>query len=129
MNGTIKVYSMKGSGATFGITLPMVNPERSVNILSLEAEKVLCLHQLGKPSWAFERYVRAAGAIWRSFDRPGALLEFLKTTASQPFIVIANSGLGDLQRDQLVRSIAMHDPDLPVVMFASRAHPDFKKIF
>ena len=38
MNGTIKVDSMKGSGATFEITLPMVNPEGSVNILCLESE-------------------------------------------------------------------------------------------
>ena len=56
-------------------------------------------------------------------------LEFLKTSASQAFIVIANSGLGDLQKDQLFRDISMHDADLPVVTFASRAHPDFKKIF
>ena len=47
MNGTIKVDSMKGSGATFEVTLPMVNPERSVNIPSLEAEQVLCLYQPG----------------------------------------------------------------------------------
>ena len=38
MNGTIKVDSMKGSGATFEITLPMVNPEGSVNIPCLESE-------------------------------------------------------------------------------------------
>ena len=44
MNGTIKVDSMKGSGAKFEITLPVVNPERSVNIPSFEAEQVLCLH-------------------------------------------------------------------------------------
>ena len=43
--------------------------------------------------------------------------------------MIANSGLGDLHRDQLVRATAMHDLDLLVVMFASRAHPDFKMIF
>ncbi|MDB4830693.1 hypothetical protein OAH41_06080 [Paracoccaceae bacterium] len=43
--------------------------------------------------------------------------------------MIVNSGLGDLQKDQLFRDISMHDPDLPVVTFASRAHPDFKKIF
>ncbi|MBL6640974.1 MAG: response regulator [Rhodobacteraceae bacterium] len=129
MNGTIKVDSMKGSGATFEITLPMVNPEGSVNIPCLESEQVLCLHQPGKPPRAFERYVRATGAIWHSFDQPSGLLGFLKTTASPPFIVIANSGLGDLQKDQLFRDIAMHDPDLPVVTFASRAHPDFKKIF
>ena len=129
MNGTIKVDSMKGSGATFEITLPMVNPEGSVNIPCLESEQVLCLHQPGKPPRAFERYVRASGAIWHSFDQPSALLGFLKTTASPPFIVIANSGLGDLQKDQLFRDIAMHDPDLPVATFASRAHPDFKKIF
>ncbi len=128
MNGTIKVDSMKGSGATFEITLPMVNPEGSVNIPCLESEQVLCLHQPGKPPRAFERYVRATGANWHSFDQPSALLGFLKTTASPPFIVIANSGLGDLQKDQLFRDIAMHDPDLPVVTFASRAHPDFKKI-
>ena len=129
MNGTIKVDSMKGSGATFEITLPMVNPEGSVNIPCLESEQVLCLHQPGKPPRAFERYVRATCANWHSFDQPSALLGFLKTTASPPFIVIANSGLGDLQKDQLFRDIAMHDPDLPVVTFASRAHPDFKKIF
>ncbi|MDB3963191.1 hypothetical protein N9427_08445, partial [Paracoccaceae bacterium] len=58
------------------------------------SEQVLCLHQPGKPPRAFERYVRATGAIWHSFDQPGALLEFLKTSASQAFIVIANSGLG-----------------------------------
>ena len=73
--------------------------------------------------------MRATGAIWHSFDQPGALLEFLKTSASQAFIVIANSGLGDLQKDQLFRDISIHDPDLPVVTFASRAHLDFKKIF
>ena len=129
MSGTIKVDSMKGSGATFEILLPMVNPEGSVNIPCLKSEQVLCLHQPGKPPRAFERYVRATGAIWHSFDQPGALLEFLKTSASQAFIVIANSGLGDLQKDQLFRDISMHDPDLPVVTFASRAHPDFKKIF
>lgn len=129
MNGTIKVDSMKGSGATFEITLPMVNPEGSVNIPCLEAEQVLCLHQPGKPPRAFERYVRATGAIWRSFDQPSALLGFLETTASRPFIVIANSGLGDLQKDRLFRDIAMHDPDLPVLTFASRGHPDIKKIF
>ena len=129
MNGTIKVDSMKGSGATFEITLPMVNPEGSVNIPCLESEQVLCLHQPGKPPRAFERYVRATGANWHSFDQPSALLGFLKTTASPPFIVIANSGLGDLQKDQLFRDIAMHDPDLPVLTFASRGHPDIKKIF
>ena len=129
MNGTIKVDSMKGSGATFEITLPMVNPEGSVNIPCLEAEQVLCLHQPGKPPRAFERYVRATGAIWRGFDQPSALLGFLETTASRPFIVIANSGLGDLQKDRLFRDIAMHDPDLPVLTFASRGHPDIKKIF
>ena len=107
----------------------MVNPEGSVNIPCLKSEQVLCLHQPGKPPRAFERYVRATGAIWHSFDQPGALLEFLKTSASQAFIVIANSGLGDLQKDQLFRDISMHDADLPVVTFASRAHPDFKKIF
>ena len=42
--------------------------------------------------------------------------------------MIANSGLGDLKKDQLFRDISMYDPDLPVVTFASRAHPDFKKI-
>ncbi len=129
MNGTIKVDSMKGREATFEIALPMVNPEGSVNIPILEAEQVLRLHQPGKPPRAFEHYVRSTGAIWRSFDRPGALLGFLKTTASLPFIMIANSGLGDLQRGQLFRAIAMHDPNLPVVTFDSRAHPDFKKIF
>ena len=129
MNGTIKVDSMKGSGATFEITLPMVNPEGSVNIPCLGSEQVLCLHQPGKPPRAFERYVRATGAIWRSFDQPSALLGFLETTASRPFIVIANSGLGDLQKDRLFRDIAMHDPDLPVLTFASRGHPDIKKIF
>ncbi|HBM67418.1 MAG TPA: hypothetical protein DDZ82_01170 [Rhodobacteraceae bacterium] len=92
MNGTIKVDSMKGSGATFEITLPMVNPEGSVNIPCLGSEQVLCLHQPGKPPRAFERYLRATGAIWHSFDQPSALLGFLKTTASPPFIVIANSG-------------------------------------
>ena len=129
MNGTIKVDSMKGSGATFEITLPMVNPKGSVNIPCLESEQVLCLHQPGKPPRAFERYVRATGAIWHGFDQPGALLGFLETTASRPFIVIANSGLGDLQKDRLFRDIAMHDPDLPVLTFASRGHPDIKKIF
>jgi len=29
----------------------------------------------------------------------------------------------------LFRDIAMHDPDLPVLTFASRGHPDIKKIF
>ena len=43
--------------------------------------------------------------------------------------MIANSEQGDLQKDQLFRDIAMHDPDLHVVTFASRAHPDFKQIF
>ena len=43
--------------------------------------------------------------------------------------MITNSGLGDLQKDQLFHDISMHDTDLPVVTFASRAHPDFKKIF
>ena len=83
---------MKGSGATFEITLPMVNPDGSVNIPCLGSEQVLGLHQPKKPPKAFERYLRAKGAIWHSFDQPRALLGFLKTTASPPFIVIANSG-------------------------------------
>ena len=120
MSVTMKVDSMKGYRATFEILLPMVNPEESVNIPCLEPEQVLFLHQPGKPPSAFKRYVRATGTIWHTFDKPDALLEFLKTSASQAFIVITNSGLGDLQKDQLFRDISMHDPDLPVVTFAPR---------